>query len=655
VKSNLKSIFLIVFIVSIILGSPILLNRLNTEKHNNIYEIGISAQSILHLNKNQMNEFYNKMNKVEVSTLIFDNINFYELEKYRKIEIDTVNDFLEKDNYELSKRIPEDSKKENIIITLNKKDFIKDEIQIIEEYLKNYKILEKEDIILFYIDKPKTIRSDGQDIINPILTTPFFIDQKSIQECVNKNLNAVIGVLNPNEDEIQKIILNQVLNIKEKFDVNQVQLRGDSVFGYPNNTRKYFVKMQDKGISILLTEFQTNIGLSEYSTLNNGSITRAHEISVDELKLSNQDLGARISRAIKERNMRFIALRNFIDYKDDNSVEKSINNLYQSINIAKSQIGSEFESGYIKPVPIMKKNTISEILIGISFSALVGALILSLNNKYTKLSLLLFAITLITSLITVLLGTNILVKIYAFIVSIVGASSAIIIPYNIKNKSYITKYLLSFLLAILTGIMISSIMYGTDYILKLKSFSGVKLLYILPLMIIAIWTIITSETFSWKNIKSLNEIKGRLIVTIKNMKLYHYIIVFIVIIGAYMYISRSGNSGSAGELELQIRALMERVLYARPRTKEFILGYPALFIAYYLYYKTKNKYSKYILILGAMGTMSTVNTFTHLHTPFLYSLLRSIYGVLFGAIVGIIYILIFKIIQKNIHKFIREE
>ena len=121
-----------------------------------------------------------------------------------------------------------------------------------------------------------------------------------------------------------------------------------------------------------------------------------------------------------------------------------------------------------------------------------------------------------------------------------------------------------------------------------------------------------------------------------------------------MYISRSGNSGSAGELELHIRALMERILYVRPRTKEFILGYPALFIAYYLYYKTKNKYSKYILILGAMGTMSTVNTFTHLHTPFLYSLLRSIYGVLFGAIIGIIYILIFKIIQKNIHKFIRE-
>ena len=654
-KLNLKNIFLIIFISTIILGSPILINRINTEKNNNTYEIGISAESILHLNKEQFTTLYNKLNKVKVSTLIFNNINLYEMEKNRKIQIDTVDDFLEKNNSYISKEISKDSDKENIIIKLIKNDFIDGEVEIIKKYLKNYKVLEDKDIILFYIDKPKVIRSNGKNIDNPILTTPFFIDQKSIQECIDKKLNIVIGIYNPKEDEVQNILLDQVLFVKDKFGVSQVQLRGDNVFGYPNNIGKYFTKMQDKGICILLTEFQTKIGLNKYSSLNNGSITRAHEISVDELKLSNQDLGARISRAIKERNMRFISLRNFIDYKDDESIEKSINNLYKSINIAKSQIGSEFKSGYIKPVPIMKKDNISEILISISFSALVGLLILSLNERYTKLSLILSIITLIASLITILSNINILVKMYAFIVSIVGASSAIIIPYNIKRKSYIIKYISSFLLAILTGIVISSIMYGTDYILKLKSFSGVKLLYILPPIIIAIWSIITSEGFNLKSKKSLNEIKDKLIVTIKNMKIYHYIIILIVIFGAYMYIARSGNSGSAGELELQIRELMERILYVRPRTKEFMLGYPALFISYYLYYKTKNKYPKYILILGAMGTMSTVNTFTHLHTPFLYSLLRGIYGVLFGAIVGIIYILIFKIVQKNINKFIREE
>ncbi len=108
-------------------------NRINTEKNNNIYEIGFSVQSILNLNKEQMNKLYNKINEVNVSTLIFDNLNLYEIEKYRQIEIDTVSNFLEKNNSEISNKIPEDSNKENIIIELTKKDFIKGEIEIIKK------------------------------------------------------------------------------------------------------------------------------------------------------------------------------------------------------------------------------------------------------------------------------------------------------------------------------------------------------------------------------------------------------------------------------------------------------------------------------------------------------------------------------------------
>ena len=82
-----------------------MVNRINTEKNNNIYEIGISVQSILNLNKEQMNKLYNKINEVNVSTLIFDNLNLYEIEKYRQIEIDTVSKFLEKNNSEISNKI----------------------------------------------------------------------------------------------------------------------------------------------------------------------------------------------------------------------------------------------------------------------------------------------------------------------------------------------------------------------------------------------------------------------------------------------------------------------------------------------------------------------------------------------------------------------
>ena len=148
--------------------------------------------------------------------------------------------------------------------------------------------------------------------------------------------------------------------------------------------------------------------------------------------------------------------------------------------------------------------------------------------------------------------------------------------------------------------------------------------------------------------KSLKSIKNEVINRFKNLKLYHFVIGICILTVLYIYITRSGNGGNASEFELKIRAFMEKVLYVRPRTKEFLIGYPALFMAYYLYNKNIKNY-QYILILGSIATMSTVNTFTHLHTPFLYSLLRTIYGVVFGAGIGILYIFIFNVLIKFIY------
>ena len=64
-------------------------------------------------------------------------------------------------------------------------------------------------------------------------------------------------------------------------------------------------------------------------------------------------------------------------------------------------------------------------------------------------------------------------------------------------------------------------------------------------------------------------------------------------------------------------------------------------------YKKNIKYAPFMLILGSIGTMSTVNTFTHLHTPVFYSILRSIYGFLFGAIIGFLVIFVISKLEKT--------
>lgn len=647
-KKNLKVVFALVFIISLILGSKILINRVKEESKNNTYEIGISDSSISNMNDSELKNLYKQMNQEGVKSIIIKNESLYQVSKYRSLQILDLDTFLNKNERYKDTDIFKDKSKNNIVISLDKKDFLKNELDIIESYLSSYKVLNNKDKMIFYIDEKMMINNNGKKVENPILTNQFFINEKRVREIELNKFNSVLGIANVENERNQKLLLNQIKYMARVYGTDQVQLRGQSLLGYPNNIKHYFEELQNEKITVFLTEFQNIIGLTTYSELNKGNITRAHEVNVNELNLNKNELAARISRAIKERNIRFIAIGDFIKYKNSESVESSINDLMYSIKEAKEQIGNKYSIGIAKPIPIMQQHNISIIFICIAFGALLSLTVLSLFEKNLKASIALFSIVTLVSVFVVKSDIDILIKLYTFSIAIFGAFSAIVIPYKSNLKSFLLKYILSSFIAISAGVIIASIMYGTDYMLKLKSFSGVKFLYVLPPVLITIWVVLSINMGQIKNLKSLRSIKYEIIKKIKKLRLYHLVIGICILAAIYIYVSRSGNGGNASEFELEIRAFMEKILYVRPRTKEFLIGYPALFISYYLYNKNK-KISQYILILGSIATMSTVNTFTHLHTPFLYSLLRTMYGVAFGAIIGVLYILLLNVLIKFIY------
>ncbi|KPJ64615.1 hypothetical protein AMK68_01170 [candidate division KD3-62 bacterium DG_56] len=92
---------------------------------------------------------------------------------------------------------------------------------------------------------------------------------------------------------------------------------------------------------------------------------------------------------------------------------------------------------------------------------------------------------------------------------------------------------------------------------------------------------------------------------------------------------------------MKIRGLLENLLCARPRFKEFAIGHPALMLAAALAAQGRPRWVIPLLLVGAVGQVSLVNTYEHLHTPLLFSLLRTANGLWIGAIIGIIAILIF--------------
>ena len=80
---------------------------------------------------------------------------------------------------------------------------------------------------------------------------------------------------------------------------------------------------------------------------------------------------------------------------------------------------------------------------------------------------------------------------------------------------------------------------------------------------------------------------------------------------------------------------IEKILGARPRTKEFLIGYPALVCWYYLKRKDLWSHWREILRLAvSLAFTSAVNSFCHFHTPLSLTLLRGVNGWWTGLVFG---------------------
>jgi len=107
------------------------------------------------------------------------------------------------------------------------------------------------------------------------------------------------------------------------------------------------------------------------------------------------------------------------------------------------------------------------------------------------------------------------------------------------------------------------------------------------------------------------------------------------------------------EIEMILRNFFERNMLARPRTKEFLIAFPSMFL--YLY--TINKGYRFVPIVFAIGSAigfaSIINTFSHIRTPLYLSTIRSGYSLFLGLILGIIALLVADITLKLISKYMR--
>ncbi len=86
---------------------------------------------------------------------------------------------------------------------------------------------------------------------------------------------------------------------------------------------------------------------------------------------------------------------------------------------------------------------------------------------------------------------------------------------------------------------------------------------------------------------------------------------------------RSDNVSNVPAWEVAFREFMERALLVRPRTKEFLIGYPALVLYWYTVRKDYIPGCREALrIVSVLAFSSAVNTFCHFHTLLSLSVIR---------------------------------
>jgi hypothetical protein len=450
---------------------------------------------------------------------------------------------------------------------------------------------------------------------------------------------------------------------------------GKSAVGYDGadfaDKAKLLKCMADRGISVGMIEtgvqrqYVEQGGIKELAQGSAYNVVRVFPI-VKYIQMRYAYLGYEgaeeientIYRAVTERNIRSVYFRPFmsddITYVTDRAeYEKTFKTLQSrlaahNISYGKASVFKEINKG------------------AASLTALAGGLIVAL------LVMLGFIVRIPAVVSYILLGGGLAAS---FALSIVAPSlaqtvfsfgSAVVFPClsvgimleyvrgtaisdNLKKTKTIIKdsvliSLLTIGIVTLGGLYIGSFLGSSEYIIEMDIFHGVKLSQAIPPLAFLLFYFIRfgfmrsreelrQNEFFYLDIKRLMGVQ---------IKLWYVAAVGVVGFVGIIFLARTGHETSIqpSNLELIFRNFLEYELIARPRTKEFLIAFPALMLLIY----AVNRHFRFSIIplglLASIGFASVVNTFSHIRTPLYLSLFRTLYSTVFGIAIGIVLVLV---------------
>ncbi|MBU8905972.1 DUF5693 family protein [Desertibacillus haloalkaliphilus] len=471
---------------------------------------------------------------------------------------------------------------------------------------------------------------------------PIGYDIEIVEELIDAGFSIVPRLSNnyPYIEEENYYIYEQLAQMRE-LGAEHLLFTGTEVPGTGDVEiiRAFAENIDDLGYNIVTVEFNPQAGMQ--TLLATGDFDVIRLLSVDYLEKNNfeEQHGEmeKFVRGVKERNIRMFYINLLGDDQRYHSLSEGIQGIEGAVTFIEKlheRVPDQFKAGSAQPFSELVPSTLVKIISLVGVVAFITLFMQTALPSLTKLVTAGMALLVLLQLVT---GSSIVLQGVALITSIVGAMFAVLAIKDVRDwKDLILQYVKAVAIAFVAIWFIVLLLYGTEYLVKIAQFRGVKVLAALPMLIGAL--LLFRDKLKW----------------FFSLTVRYWHVAIMVVLGAVLlfYVGRTGNEGVALPLEMQFRQMLENILYVRPRTTEFLIGFPFFFLGLYLM-KEKKAFAPIFLLLGFIAFSSMISTFTHLHTPFLISGLRTIYSIVFGAGIGLVLIAVYKVVENRLYPWVK--
>ena len=498
-------------------------------------------------------------------------------------------------------------------------------------------------VILWHNDYHKiSFNSDCYDL-SFLESVPIGMNKKYVKS-FNSNFNidqynivARIGSFSGLSEKSIDLIFDYL----KKNNISQIVFSGDSVLGFKGLEKYTAQKMKENNVIFGKIEFTDQKGSNVISKINRKNTVWVHTIPVMELNGMNEvSMIERFVKSVRERNVKILFVR--MPYSYGNDIYKQnlqfCEKLFMNLGSAGCMIGSAQNNS--ESMPDIK---VQRIWIGFGAGCIFFILCNLLWKFEYRKNIIFLILCIIFGGVFTLSGMSL--KILTLLLGCSVPILAVLYFYKNNVKNLFLNILGIFGIVFYGGILNAALLSESDYMIRNTVFAGIKIAHFIPLLAVALilgFGLIDRKLTFRESIESFR-IKAKKIFS-QPLLIGTVAVGFLILVLVALMLARSGNdSGLAvSSLELKFRSLLDKIVYVRPRTKEFLLGYPCLILGFWYLKNHKTVLSNIFLTLGTISLVSLFNTFCHIHTPIVLGIIRSFNGLWTGIIIGFIILCIIK-------------